>query len=355
MDTEFANLRSGFEWAAEHGHLEIAADIAAHSAILAFPLQQFEPTRWAESLLPRAIEADLSQLPRLYGAAVLCTYSGRKDEAEQYGRAALALKNGESFHDGWNEFWAAVVKVVAGGDPNGFVATCEVLANRSGPAKTLGLFGMFYLLPACGRADEAMAIADEVLREARANGNPFWIGWLHAGFRTFTETDPERARHGLRDGLVYARKQRLPFVENRILQELAWLEVLHGTRDRALELFDRVLDAFHRAGNQTDLPATLCYVAMFFERIEQTEAAATLFGSSRMSSESWVVGMPAVLDRLVEVLGKQQYDSCVAIGREMESSNAVYYAREQIRLLRETPATGTKATGVQRAPEQHSC
>ena len=91
------------------------------------------------------------------------------------------------------------------------------------------------------------------------------------------------------------------------------------------------------------------------ERIEQTEAAATLFGSSRMSSESWVVGMPAVLDRLVEVLGKQQYDSCVAIGREMESSNAVYYAREQIRLLRETPATGTKATGVQRAPEQHSC
>ena len=334
IQVEFANLRSGYEWAADHGELSIAAVIAAHSAVIAFPLQQFEPIKWSEELIARASAVNLRELGLLYGAAVLCAYVGRKDEAVEYGRAAVAL-NGDDRYDAfdpsWNEFWANVALVIAGGNPDTFVTACEQFAHRSAHARTVGLFGMFYVLPACGRADEAIEIAAEVEAAAQAYGNPFWIGWLFAGYRAFTETDPEQARQGFEKGLTYARHQQLPFVENRILQELAWLEGLHGVPAQAAELFDSVLDVFHRAGNHTDLRATLCYVAMFFDRMELPEIAATVFGGSRMSAESWVVGMPSALEHLRDVLGVERFDACVEAGAAMEPTAAVSFAREMIR------------------------
>jgi predicted ATPase len=339
IQAEFANLRSGYEWAADHDEISIAAMIAAHSAVIALPLQQFEPTKWCEELIPGASAVHLRELGLLYGAAVLCAYVGRKDEAVEYGRSAVAL-NGDDRYDtfdpSWNEFWASAARVIAGGDPDTFVRECEQLAHRSAHARAVGLFGMFYVLPACGRADEAIKIAADVEVATQAYGNPFWIGWLCAGYRAFTETDPEQARHGFETGLTYARDQQLPFVENRILQELAWLEGLHGVPAQAAELFDSVLDAFHRAGNHTDLRATLCYVAMFFDRLEMPEIAATVFGGSRMSAESWVVGMPSALEHLRDVLGADRFDACVATGTAMEPMAAVSFAREKIRTVQGT-------------------
>jgi hypothetical protein len=302
--------------------------------VIAFPLQQFEPIKWSEELIPAASAVNLRELGLLYGAAVLCAYVGRRDEAVEYGRAAVALHGDDrygAFDPSWDEFWAGVALVIAGGNPNAFVTVCEQLAHRSGHARTVGLFGMFYLLPACGRADEAIKIAADVEAAAQAYGNPFWIGWLCAGYRAFSETDPEQARRGFEKGLDYARHHQLPFVENRILQELAWLEVLHGVPEQAAELFDSVLDAFHRAGNHTDLGATLCYLAMFFDRMELPEIAATVFGASRMSAESWVVGMPSALEHLRDVLGVERFDACVEAGTAMEPTAAVRYAREKIR------------------------
>ena len=43
VDVEFANLRAGFRWAADHAELDVAATIAAHAAMMAMPLQRYEP------------------------------------------------------------------------------------------------------------------------------------------------------------------------------------------------------------------------------------------------------------------------------------------------------------------------
>ncbi len=337
VEAEFANLRSAFEWGTDSGRLDLAADLAAHIAILAFPLQLFEPTKWCEDLIPAARAQELPQLGRLYGAAVLCGYAGRKREAVEYGRAAVALQRDgryESFDPSWNEFWTGVALVVAGGDLGSNLEIFESIARRPDPERAMGFFAMFYLLPACGRADEAMHIAIEAEAAVKQYRNPFWIAWLQAGFRAFSETDPERARQGFQQGLTYSRAQLLPFVENRILQELAWLEALHGTPGEALELFDRVLDAFHRAGNHTDLRATLCYVSMLFERLERAESAATFFGASQMPPESWVVGMQSALGRMNGELGVERFESCVAAGAAMELTAAVDFARGEIQTRR---------------------
>jgi tetratricopeptide (TPR) repeat protein len=213
---------------------------------------------------------------QLYGAAVLSGYTRRESEAVKCVRSAVTLQEDDrydSFDPSWNEFWASVAVVVAGGDLASNLRFFRTIANRPGPERAIASFGLFYLIPACGRADEAVDIATEAQAAANAYGNPFWIAWLQAGYRAFSETDPEQARRGFQNGLAYTRDQLLPFVENRILQELAWLEALHGTREEALDLFGRVLDAFDRGGYHTDLRATLCYLPMLLERMDRAESA----------------------------------------------------------------------------------
>ena len=84
---ELANLRASFRWATDQGDLGVATVIAAHTAIMSWPLQRFEPVGWAEEILEAAVEADLPQLPRLYIAASLCLYGGRPDVGVEYARS----------------------------------------------------------------------------------------------------------------------------------------------------------------------------------------------------------------------------------------------------------------------------
>ncbi len=76
LDAEFANLRAGFRWAADHHDLDTATSIAAHTPFLALLLERFEPVGWAQELLDAATAADVRQLPRLYAAASMAVISG---------------------------------------------------------------------------------------------------------------------------------------------------------------------------------------------------------------------------------------------------------------------------------------
>jgi predicted ATPase/class 3 adenylate cyclase len=69
VEGELDNLRAGFRWSAERGHVEVATDIAAHAALMGFSVQLFETVAWAEELLDAAAAADVPRLPRLYTAA----------------------------------------------------------------------------------------------------------------------------------------------------------------------------------------------------------------------------------------------------------------------------------------------
>ena len=339
LDVEFANLRAGFRWAADQGDLVAAAAIAAHTAMMAWAIQRFlEPAGWAEELLDAGTTAELPQLPRLSTAAGLCAYAGRTDAAVGYAHAAAALQTDpqyDPFDIGWSRFVEAVAHLLGGR----FDLDLEIFADlstRPGLAHIMGLCGRTFLLPIVGRAEEAMAIAEEAVAAARDHGSPFVIALaLDAYGRAFTQADPARALLAFREGLVYTAEHRLPFWEVAIARDAAGLEALHGELGHALTMFDTAIDSSQRAGNVGLVASTLTALAIFFDRFDRPEIAATVYGAAANSTAAPnAIGLPITVDHLRSVLGESAFDQCVATGAAMNVIDAVGYARSQIQLAR---------------------
>jgi hypothetical protein len=352
VEVEFANLRAGFRWAADQDDLATAAAIAAHTAMLAQPLERYEPTGWAEEILEAATAAELAQLPRLYTAASFCMYTGRPEAAVGYAQAAVALRADPRF-DGFDPAWASYGEGLAhlfAGRLGRFIEICANLAAQPGPGYVLGQCGLLHALTMAGRAEEARAIAEDTLARARAHANPYCITLaLYGSGLAFAQADPARALRVLRDGLAYAQEHRLPFLQGGMAPVAAGLEALHGDLGQALTLFDAALDRSQRieqirnqrkrAGNVTSVAAAIAFLAVCFDRLDRPDIAATLYGASTNQAISqYVVELPAVVDHQRAVLGDAAFDQCVATGAAMDLAEAVGYARHHIELARRQTA-----------------
>ena len=74
-------------------------------------------------------------------------------------------------------------------------------------------------------------------------------------------------------------------------------------------------------------------LTVLFDRLEQPDIAATLYGaSSRHGDLGWVLNLPTAVDHLREVLGQSVFHDRVAAGAALEVRDAVQYAQHQIRL-----------------------
>jgi hypothetical protein len=342
VDREFANLRAGFRWAADQADLDTATAIAAHTAAVAFSLLRYEPVGWAEELLDAATSADVAQLPRLYTAASACAFTGRAEIAVRYAQAATAMQGDpryDPFDPAWNSMYEATALAYAGRIDR-HLEMCADLAAQPGLAHVFGLCGLTAVLPVVGRAEEARAMAEETLSAALARRNPWYIAFAYAAYgMVFTDTDPQRAMRASRDGLDYSRQHRLPFWEAATAYLVAGHEALHGELDQALALFDTAIDIYQRSGDQSNLALTLAYLAVFFDRIQQPQIAATLYGaSSRHTSIGMAIALPDVVEHLREVLGDNLFDDCAAAGAAMELGEAVVYARTHIQLAQRQTA-----------------
>jgi predicted ATPase/class 3 adenylate cyclase len=342
VDVEFANLRAGFRWAADQGDLATATAIAAHTAMLGHTLQRFEPAGWAEEILQAATAAEVAQLPRLYTAASFCIYTARHEEAVGYAQAAVAM-SADARYDGFDPAWTSYQEGIAyllAGRLDRYMEICTHLAAQPGPGRVLGQCGLLLALAMVGRVEEARAIAEDTLTAARANANPFCIAVALGGSAwAFAPADPTWALGMARDGLVYARENRLQLFEAMFAQQAAWLEAVHGDPRQALALFDAALDLHHRAGNATSTAGTFAYLVGYFDRFDQPDVAATLYGASANQAIGQYFGdLPAVIDHLRSVLGDPAFDQCAATGAAMDVADAVAYARHHIQLARRQTA-----------------
>ena len=102
--------------------------------MLAWALQRFEPVGWAEEILAAATAADLPQLPRLYTAASLCSFTGRAEAAVGYAQTAVALEADpryDPFEAGWSSVLEATAHLYAG-RADRWLEICAALAAEPG-------------------------------------------------------------------------------------------------------------------------------------------------------------------------------------------------------------------------------
>ena len=76
-------------------------------------------------------------------------------------------------------------------------------------------------------------------------------------------------------------------------------------------------------------------LAVFFDRAGPPETAATLYGTtSSYPVTARVLNLAATVEHLRTVLGEPRFDECVAVGAAMKPGDAVAYARQEIRSVR---------------------
>ena len=198
------------------------------------------------------------------------------------------------------------VAYVLGGRVDRWLEIFADLSTQPGLARTIGLCGLTYGLPLAGRAEEAMAIAEEIVAAARDHGNPFVVAYAFDAYgRAFTQADPTRALSAFREGLAYAEQHRVLFWEASIARDSVGLEAVHGELEHALSMFDTAIDSSHRAGNVGYVAAMLAALAMFFDRVDRPEIAATVYGAAvNYAFAQVVIGLPAAVDHLRAVLGQ---------------------------------------------------
>lgn len=335
---EFDNLRVGLHSSTELNDVSTATAIAAHTPLMAFTLQRLEPVRWAEELLADAATARTPQLPRLYTAASLCSYMGRHDDALRYAEAAADLHSDADFEPldtAWVEFRRAVAEL-DGGRPDRYLAICSDLAYQEGLSQVVGLCGLAAFLPLDGRANEAMAVAEQAMAAAQVQGHPYWIAFAYVGYgRAFAQADPGRALDDVRTGLAYAKDHAMPYWAAVLAREAGGLEAVHGDPDQALELLHESLESFHQAGNQATVAWTLASLAVLFERLGRNEAAATFYGAtSHHRIRDLILGLPEALERLRAALGAE-FTTHVDLGAAMTTTESVRFAQSHIDSVRQ--------------------
>ncbi len=353
VEAEYSNLRTAFRWAADHGDLDTAVAVAAHTTVLGGPLLRYEAVGWAIEILDAATAARVRQLPRLYSAAADCSYIGRTEAAVEFAQRGVALATDaryDPFEPAWTH-WFAAVAYLYGGKLEEAVGVAAGLVGGSGAANALGLMSMLALLPPAGRPAEARALADEALRANRDHGNPNLVaGCLTLYGRAFADTDPTRALEVSRQALVYSREHRLVTWEAYSSGEAGGIEAVHGDSGQALILLDNAIDLEHRAGDVTNLAVAFANLTVLFDRLQLPQIAATLYGASRRHGAiigiGWVAHLDEVIEHLRAVLGAITFDHCADTGAAMNITDAATYARQQIRLTDPPPK--------ERAPSRRS-
>ena len=335
VELELDNLRAGFRWSTEHGHIEVATDIAAHAALMAFSVQLFETIAWAEELLEAASSADVLRLPRLYTAAGFACFAGRPDTARQNAHRATELEADgryDACEPGYSMFIEALGQVYCG-DLDRYIELTGAVVRRYGTERGYGLASYVDGLQSAGRVDEALALTVQSVDAARRIGNPYWVAYaLWIAGMAFSRSDSRRALAAWDEGVSYVREHRVHFFEGFLARDAARLHTSDGEPEAAMVLFSDAIESFHRAGNVPQLIITLASVPALFERLERFEAAATLLGAMAQHESSFhhVPELGALEGRMTTRLKATRSRELIANGSLMDLDGAAAYARQQI-------------------------
>ncbi len=344
---ELANLRAAFRWSADRD-VEVAADLAAHAALIGTSANVFEPIAWAEQVIERASHADIARLPRLHAAAGYACFVGRPAIAAFHADRAIELESEPGYDPcppGLSAFIGALANVYAG-DLDRYVELAGLAAEAPGAAQAFARPALVDGLQSAGRVDEALELVDDSVAAARAVGSPFWIVYalwivgddaVEGGSRS-SAVDVGRggrrrrgARHRLLPGLPVPG--RGPTAPHRRQSGCRPGHV--RVRDRHVPPVRQRRPARHHPGQPARaVRPTRCARCL---RPRSTPRRTKL-----PASAEHVPDLASLGDRLVDALGDAGGEAFAA-GAEMDLDHAAAFARTQIRSIRQERAGSSPA------------
>jgi predicted ATPase/DNA-binding CsgD family transcriptional regulator len=344
VQAELANLRSAYRWSAERGQVDVATDVAAHAALMAFSVELFETVGWAEALLDAAEREDVTRLPRLFAAAGYACFVGRAAVAAANAHRATELEKlpgYESCEPGYASFIEALGEVYCGNLDRYLELTGQVAA-LPGSGRAYAIAAYVDGLQAAGQVDAAVALADDAVAAARELGNPYWIAYaLWIVGLAFSKADPQRALTVWDEGTALVEEHGVRFFEGFMSRDAALLHTSDGQLERALSLFGTSIEAFLRSGAVAQLVITLASLPALLERLDQPGAARTLLAAMANHPASFhhVPTLAELSNRLDARLGGEAATRYAATGGALDLPDAAAYALHRIDVARKALAT----------------
>ena len=338
LTIEFANLRTAFRWAADHGDLDAAAIIATYAAFLGILVNNYEPTAWAEELIEPARVADHPRLAFLYVMATWCSQVGRTDDAVRYADAAQLVIASGRYEDvpfgGEAVLGNAYLHI---GQPERCVEWCRAQLARGRDTHTVITAYLVNALALAGSHDEAMAAADGLIDAAEAIHNPAVLSLalyvqdqLYAQDAAFRDADPVAALDALRRGLVIAQDSGNRYIGSLLAVSLCRLEAVYGDPLAALDYITLAIRTLHDSGDAAAVRGSLSVLAAVFDRLGRYEPAATMAGFAVIPYLEMLAEFTTLIAHLRDVLGDQAYESLARKGETMTTTAMVTYAYDQI-------------------------
>jgi predicted ATPase/class 3 adenylate cyclase len=332
FNTELANLRTAFRWAADSDDLDVAATIATYAGFLGDLLENHEPMTWAEELIELARAVDHPRLAFLYWIAAQCFVAGRAEAAVGYSDAAQTVLGDHCDELPYGLEGLLCAAYLAIGQPERTVEWCRAQLARGRDTHTLTRTTLVAALTMAGCADDAMAAANGLIESAEATRNPFVLSFalLQYGL-AFRDTEPDRACDVLRRGLVIARDSGNRNSETHLASSLSRREADYGDPLAALEYSAVAIRNYHDLGNTANMRSALAVLAVLFDRLGRYEPATTIAGFAvDPLTAAWVPEINAAITHLRSVLGEHPYESLACRGETMITAAMATYAYDQI-------------------------
>jgi tetratricopeptide (TPR) repeat protein len=185
----------------------------------------------------------------------LTLYEGDWDEARRLLQEALdiGMRTGERVVQEEVQAFLAELEILSG-HPGEAVIRVEGIARREAPDYHVPVVLVWALLES-GRPDEATALADRNVREARDAGeNEFLLEALRVqGMALRIQNRGEEAAAALNEGMELARTVSNPYAEARIRHQLGLLEQQMGNSEAARHHLEESLTIFRRLGAKKDV------------------------------------------------------------------------------------------------------
>lgn len=329
MRAVLPDLRTAFRWAMDHGELGLATRLVISTREAALYTMIAEPLEWARELAAAASQEDHpGVLPALGAAALGAWKAGELDLTDELlDRAdAEALRLGLDRHYLTLDMGGtrAVARGRLGEAADSYAAAVRLAELAGDELWASESRAMLVAARSYAHDPTAAEHAEQLVTTHLPRGCPAGEAWCWYGAgEAVLSHDPALARQRLTQALELARACSIVFVEGVAGASLASIEVRHGSAADAVEMYRWLLPLLLRGGTRAPLRTALRTVVELLVRLDELEAAATLYGTVTSPASADVFGddderLAELRSTLGERLGDERCSALADQGRGLD-------------------------------------